>query len=198
MPITSPARLNTGPPELSGFGAMSVSKNGNALPSGSRCDVALTMPAVTVLPEPSGAPIVITGSPARTFDESPTRTNGSFVALTRNTATSLCESTASTVALNSRRSVSRTVTSLASATTCAEVRISPSALTMKPEPLPDTARGDVSGAGACGCACWPCAGGGASRRKNAASGSSGSRIAKDGPPACCSGAAVMMVTTAGP
>ena len=156
------------------------------------------MPAVTVLPDPSGAPIVITGSPARTFDESPTRTNGSFVALTRSTATSLCGSTASTVALNSRRSVSRTVTSVASSTTCADVRIRPSALTMKPEPLPDTARGDVSGAGACAGACGPCAGGGASCRKNAASGSSGSRIAKDGPPACWSGAAVMMVTTAGP
>ncbi len=173
---------------------MSVSKNGNALPSGSRCDVALTMPAVTVLPDPSGAPIVITGSPARTFAESPMRTNGSFVAVTRSTATSLCGSTASTVALNSRRSVSRTVTSVASSTTCAEVRIRPSALTMKPEPLPDTARGAVSGAGVCG----PCAGGGAPRRKNAASGSSGSRIVNDWTPACWSGAAVVTVTTAGP
>ncbi|MDR8939257.1 hypothetical protein FEP12_01231 [Burkholderia multivorans] len=45
---------------------MSVCRNGNALPSGSRRGVALTMPAVTVLPAPSGAPIVITGSPART------------------------------------------------------------------------------------------------------------------------------------
>ena len=49
---------------------------------------------------------------------------------------SVAASMPSTLAVNSRRSLSLTVTSLASRTTCALVRIRPSALMMKPEPWP--------------------------------------------------------------
>lgn len=107
--------------------------------------VALTMPVVTVFAEPSGVPIVSTGSPVRTRDESPSRTVGSFVASICNTATSLESSTASTRALNSRRSIRRTVASLACPTTYAVVRMIPSAPTIKPDPAPAIARGPFSG-----------------------------------------------------
>ena len=54
----------------------------------------------------------------------------------RSTAMSVAVSTPSTLAVNSRRSLSLTVTSFASRTTCALVRIRPSELMMKPEPMP--------------------------------------------------------------
>ena len=51
-PITSPLRLNSGPPELPGFTAASVWMNGTAASPGSERDLALTMPEVTVLSRP--------------------------------------------------------------------------------------------------------------------------------------------------
>ena len=63
----------------------------------------------------------------------------------RSTAMSVAGSAPSTLAENSRRSLSLTVTSLASRTTCALVRISPSLLMMKPEPWP---RNGTDGRGA--------------------------------------------------
>ena len=54
---------------------------------------------------------------------------------------SVLVSTPITLAVNSRRSVSLTVTSVAPFTTCALVRITPSALMMKPEPSPRTGAG---------------------------------------------------------
>ncbi|MDT4853307.1 hypothetical protein FQZ97_875680 [compost metagenome] len=77
-----------------------------------------------------------THSPTCNWLTSPTLTTGRFLASIFITATSVCGSEPSTLALNSRRSVSFTVTSLASCTTCALVRMMPSLLTMKPEPSP--------------------------------------------------------------
>ena len=66
------------------------------------------------------------------------RTVGRSLASIRSTATSVSLSEPSTLARNSRLSVSLTVTSLALATTCALVRMRPSLLTMNPEPMPRT------------------------------------------------------------
>ena len=64
-PITSPLRLNSGPPELPGFTAASVWMNGTAASPGSERALALTMPEVTVFSRPNGAPIATTHSPTR-------------------------------------------------------------------------------------------------------------------------------------
>ena len=102
------------------------------------------MPAVTVFSKPKGAPIATTHSPTSSEDGSPIVTTGRSVASIFSTATSLFSSAPSTRAANSRRSVSFTVTRSAPSTTWALVRITPSALTMNPEPSPRTA-GSPSG-----------------------------------------------------
>ena len=74
IPITSPAALISGPPELPGLIAASVwitleIEN----PLGAwiwRCR-AETMPLVTVRSRPNGLPIATTGSPTSIFEESP-------------------------------------------------------------------------------------------------------------------------------
>ena len=66
----------------------------------------------------------------------------------------------STLALNSRRSVSLTVTVLAPLTTCALVMIKPSALMMKPDPRPRTGTVSVPPLGPC----WSMPGGMPKRR----------------------------------
>ena len=85
--------------------------------------MALTMPAVTLFSNPNGEPIATTHSPGRSRDGSPILTVGRSLAGILITATSLFLSTPTTLAVNSRRSVSFTVTSLAEATTWALVRI---------------------------------------------------------------------------
>ncbi|MNF17606.1 hypothetical protein D3C80_2211990 [compost metagenome] len=52
MPITSPRRLNSGPPELPGLIGTSVCKNCIDSAPGNSRPLALTMPAVTELPKP--------------------------------------------------------------------------------------------------------------------------------------------------
>ncbi len=94
------------------------------------------MPAVTLFSNPKGDPIATTHSPTRARSGLPIFTVGRFVASMRSTATSVCLSWPITLALNSRLSVSFTITSSASAMTCALVRTMPSGLTMKPEPRP--------------------------------------------------------------
>ena len=137
IPITSPLRLKSGPPELPGLTAASVWMNGTAAESpGSARDLALTMPEVTVLSRPYGVPIATTHSPTRVASGLPILTIGRFFASIFSTATSVVRSLPSTFALNSRRSVRRTVTSSAPSTTCALVSTIPSAPTMKPEPIP--------------------------------------------------------------
>ncbi len=74
MPITSPFRLNSGPPELPWLIEASVwmkSSNGELLMF--RLS-ALTIPLLTDMPMPSGLPIAITGSPISSLLLSPQRT----------------------------------------------------------------------------------------------------------------------------
>ena len=81
------------------------------------------MPAVTVFSRPKGEPIAATHSPTLAFEGSPIRTVGRFLASIFTSATSVRRSTPITFAWNSRLSVSLTVTSVASSTTCALVRM---------------------------------------------------------------------------
>ena len=71
------------------------------------------MPAVTVFSKPNGEPIASTHWPGLMRDGSPSFTVGRLVALILITATSVRSSAPITLAWNSRRSVSRTVTSSA-------------------------------------------------------------------------------------
>ena len=163
MPTTSPRVLNSGPPELPGFTATSVWMKGTALSSGRERPLALTTPAVTVFSNPNGDPMASTHSPTLRSLVLPRMTVGRFLASILSTATSVLGSAPSTLAKNSRRSVSFTITSRASRTTCALVRMMPSALTMKPEPCPrvGVSRGVP----------WPCPGPCWKRRKNSKNGS---------------------------
>src|SRR5260370_20838569 len=71
MPITSPARLNIGPPELPRLIDASVwmkSSYGPALMSRARAE---TMPTVTEPPRPNGLPIATTQSPTRAVSDVP-------------------------------------------------------------------------------------------------------------------------------
>ncbi len=75
------------------------------------------MPAVALFSKPNGEPIASTHWPGLIFVGSPSFTVGRLVALILITATSVRSSAPMTFAGNSRRSVKRTVTSLAFATT---------------------------------------------------------------------------------
>src|SRR5438067_557309 len=139
--------------------------NGTYVPSGSERDVPDTIPAVTVFSKPKGEPIASTHSPTRILDGSPSFTVGRSFASIFTTATSVSRSTPATLPLNSRRSESLTFTSSAPSTTCALVSTTPSAWTMKPEPMP------CSGMRGIGPGPWP---GPWNRRKNSLSGLSSS------------------------
>src|SRR5258707_6704258 len=103
------------------------------------------MPAVALFSKPNGAPIASTHSPTLSPRESPILTVGRSLAGMRMTAISDFGSTPTTLAVYSRRSVRRTVTSLAPLTTCALVMITPSGRMMNPEPSPRVG---------CGCGIW--------------------------------------------
>src|SRR5882762_448307 len=103
------------------------------------------MPAVTLFSKPNGAPIASTHSPTFSVRESPSFTVGRSLAPILMMAISDFGSTPRTLAVYSRRSVRRTVTSLAPLTTCALVIITPSGLMMNPEPSPRIG---------CGCGIW--------------------------------------------
>ena len=94
------------------------------------------MPAVTVFSRLKGEPIATTHSPTRSLLTSPILTKGRLPASTLTTATSVRLSKPTMRALSSRLSVSVTTTSSAPSTTCALVMMKPSALKMKPEPIP--------------------------------------------------------------
>ena len=161
--------------------------NGTYDPSGSERALALMMPAVTVLSKPYGEPIATTHSPTFESSVAGNFTVGKFFASIFSTATSEALSKPTTLALNSRLSVSFTLTTEASATTCALVRMTPSALTMKPEPSPRIGISFL-------CCGIP------KPRKNCENGSSGSSL---GIPRCCIAVfssldVTLMLTTAGP
>ena len=111
--------LISGPPELPGLIATSVWMNGKYSPV-SR-PLALTMPAVTVFSSPNGEPIAMTHSPTLRRFTSPIFTVGSPLASIFTSATSVRLSAPMILALNSRLSVSVTMTSSAPSTTCALV-----------------------------------------------------------------------------
>ena len=81
------------------------------------------MPAVAVFSSPNGEPMASTHSPICSSLSSPMLTTGRFLASILMTATSERASVPITLAGNSRRSVSFTVTSSACDTTCALVRM---------------------------------------------------------------------------
>ena len=130
-----------------------------------------------------------THSPTCRSRELPSFTVGRSFASILSTATSVCGSAPSTLARNSRRSVSLTVTSSAFLTTWALVSTTPSGLTMKPEPWPRT--GTSRGT------CMPC--GMPKRRKNSWNGSAAP--SSSSPPWASAVRCVpltLMLTTAGP
>ena len=79
MPITSPRRLSSGPPELPGLIAASVCSTCAERPSatGNGRSSALMTPTLTVCARPNGLPIAITQSPGCICDESPNLISGS-------------------------------------------------------------------------------------------------------------------------
>src|ERR1700747_3248806 len=77
MPITSPARLNMGPPELPRLIDASVCKKSSYGPEWISRAVAEMIPEVTVPPRPKGLPIASTQSPTRALEESPQSAAGS-------------------------------------------------------------------------------------------------------------------------
>src|SRR4029077_2817626 len=103
------------------------------------------MPAVGLFSKPNGAPIASTHSPTFSPRESPILTVGRSLAAILMIAMSDFLSTPTTLAVYSRRSVRRTVTSLAPSTTCALVMMTPSGRMMNPEPSPRNG---------CGCGIW--------------------------------------------
>src|SRR2546429_8786438 len=103
------------------------------------------MPAVALFSKPNGAPIASTHSPTLSERDSPSLTVGRSLAEIFRIAMSDLGSTPTTLAVYSRRSVRRTVTSLAPSTTCALVMMTPSGRMTKPEPSPRIG---------CGCGIW--------------------------------------------
>src|SRR5207248_3124559 len=112
------------------------------------------MPAVALFSKPNGAPIASTHSPTLSERDSPSLTVGRSLAEIFRIAMSDLGSTPTTLAVYSRRSVRRTVTSLAPFTTCALVMITPSGRMMNPDPSPRIG---------CGCGGWRCGCGGRDR-----------------------------------
>ena len=118
MPITSPCKLNNGPPELPLLIDASVCRKSSYGPLSMLRLRAEMMPAVTVSPRPNGLPTAITPSPTRILSLSPNLTVLSGFSLsTLRTATSTLESLPMTLALSFRPSVKMTIISLASPTT---------------------------------------------------------------------------------
>src|SRR4030088_1878461 len=103
------------------------------------------MPAVALFAKPNGAPIASTHSPTLSPRGSPSFTVGRSLAGILMIAISDFVWTPTALAVNSRRSVRRTVTSLAPWTTCALVMMTPSGRTINPEPSPRIG---------CGCGIW--------------------------------------------
>ena len=74
IPITSPLRLNKGPPELPWFIEASVCIKSSYLVKLISLFLAEIIPAVTVPPKPNGFPIATAQSPTRALSESPNLT----------------------------------------------------------------------------------------------------------------------------
>ena len=95
--------------------------NGVIWPPGSARCTPLTTPADTLFSKPNGEPIAITHSPCLTPGGAERSSAGRLLASILISAMSVRLSVPITFAVNSRRSVSLTVTSVAPSTTCALV-----------------------------------------------------------------------------
>src|SRR5262245_22395158 len=138
-PITWPAALNSGPPELPWLIAASVwiaSLIVNLFSAWICRWSALTIPLVTVSSRPNGLPIATTGSPTCTFDESPNETGCSTDdgASTLITARSVDGSVPTTEASYVMPFQNRTDTESELSTTGSFVTIGPSESITKPDP----------------------------------------------------------------
>ena len=144
IPITSPSKLNNGPPELPRLIDASVCKNLTYGPLPKSLEIADIIPAVTVPPKPRGFPIAIDQSPTLILSESPQPTYVSFLFFGSifNTAMSALGSLPSNSAVNSVSSFRITVISSAPSITWLFVTTIPSSLIIKPEPSPVIGRCD--------------------------------------------------------
>src|SRR5215471_2257099 len=135
MPITSPPRLNIGPPEFPRLIDASVCRKSSYGPEWMSRAVAEMMPDVTVPPSPKGLPIASTQSPTRAFVESPQLAagRGAFGSTLRS-AKSLTGSRPMTSACNTVSSDNVTVICSALAMTWLLVTISPFGSMTNPEP----------------------------------------------------------------
>ena len=79
IPITSPSKLKSGPPELPWFIDASVCIKSSYLVKFISLFLAEIIPAVTVPPRPKGLPIAITQSPTRALSEFPNLTGTNFL-----------------------------------------------------------------------------------------------------------------------
>src|SRR6516225_2647198 len=141
MPITSPPRLNIGPPELPRLIDASVCKKSSYGPEWMSRAVAEIMPAVTVPPRPNGLPIASTQSPTLVLVESPQMAAGrGAFGSTLSTARSVTESRPITSACNVVSSERVTVIRSALAITWLLVTMIPAGSIMNPDPS-DAARG---------------------------------------------------------
>src|SRR6478735_1764565 len=144
-PMTRPDMSSSGPPELPGLIAASVwialmNAGASSAPPGVTGRLsALTMPLVTVLSRPSGAPTATTGSPTTTEAELPSGRTGRPVRFTRTTARSYDASRPTMVAGSwepSENSTRMLPVAAAEDTTWLLVRMKPSLLITKPDPVP--------------------------------------------------------------
>src|SRR5215467_13095005 len=176
MPITSPARLNIGPPEFPRLIDASVwRKSSYGLEWMSRA-VAEMMPDVTVPPRPKGLPIASTQSPTLALAESPqdAAASGAFGSTFRS-ARSLTASRPMTSACNVVSSDKVTVICSALVITWLFVTMSPEGSMTNPEPR-DATR-DSGGLGPPGAPFSP-----KKSRKNSSSGAPGGGNCASGPP----------------
>src|SRR6478735_1142791 len=144
-PMTRPDMSSSGPPELPGLIAASVwialmNAGASSAPPGVTGRLsALTIPLVTVLSRPSGAPTATTGSPTTTEAELPSGRTGRPVRFTRTTARSYDASRPTMVAGSwepSENSTRMLPVAAAEDTTWLLVRMKPSLLITKPDPVP--------------------------------------------------------------
>mmetsp|Transcript_50420 Transcript_50420/g.163348 ORF Transcript_50420/g.163348 Transcript_50420/m.163348 type:complete len:257 (+) Transcript_50420:286-1056(+) len=126
MPTTREAESTSGPPELPGLSATSVcTMSSMSRPSFARSErpLAETTPAETVDANPSGLPMATTSCPTRSASESPSVANGTEPGVcSRTSARSVATSRPTVVPRSTRPSVSVTLISDASPTTCALLR----------------------------------------------------------------------------
>jgi hypothetical protein len=138
-PITRPAESSSGPPEFPGFKGASVWMTlSMSRPDPARRDRprALTTPVVTVHWKPYGLPMATTSCPGRRERDVPRGAACRPWAFTRTTARSVLGSSPTIWAPRRLPSLSVTSTRSAPFTTWLFVRMNPSGVKRKPDPVP--------------------------------------------------------------